>query len=242
VKSVRLFVIFTGGPLAADVNVEWNVVLKLFILVLLALLAVYFFFPETGDWIASEVSSPSFTEGAPAESEATPGAEMLPSDTTELEIALLDAVRKGDEARARELLSQGANVNGRDTGGETPLIVASSSGHVGLMRLLLDEGASVDGRDSRGRTALLLVCARGRAPEAAILLRAGADPELASKNGNFPLLEAARFGDPELVRSLLSAGAEVNQRASNDWTALKAARERGHSGVADLLRNAGGME
>ena len=220
--------------------------LKVFILVLLALLAVYFFFPEAVDRIASEVSNPSSTEGVPAETEATPGAAMLPSDTTELEISLLDAVRKGDEARARELLSQGANANGRDTGGETPLIVAASSGdlghlgHLELMRLLLGKGASVDGRDSRGRTALLLVCARGRAPEAAMLLKAGADPDLPSKNGNFPLLEAARFGDPELVRALLSAGAEVNQRASNGWTALKAAEERGHTEVVDILRNAGG--
>ena len=213
--------------------------MKLFILIALALLAVYFLFPEATERIVTGVTGSST---APVETDDAPGREMLPSDTTELELSLLDAVRKGDEARAREHLSGGANVNGRDTGGETPLIVAASSGHAGLMRLLLDEGASVDGRDSRGRTALLLVCARGRAPEAAILLKAGADPDLASKSGNFPLLEAARFGDPELVRSLLSARAEVNQRASNGWTALKAAQERGHSGVAELLRNAGGTE
>ena len=213
--------------------------LKVFILVLLAALAVYFFFPETVERFTSEVSSPSPRSADP---EAAPAREMLPSDTTELELLLLEAVRKGDEAKARELLSRGANVNGRDTGGETPLIVASSAGHIGLMQLLLEQGASVDGKDSRGRTALLLVCSRGRVPEAAILLKAGADPVLASKSGNFPLLEAARFGNAELVRSLLSGGAEVNQRASNGWTALKAARERGHSGVADLLRNAGGME
>jgi len=34
----------------------------------------------------------------------------------------------------------------------------------------------------------------------------------------------------------------VNQRASNGWTALKAAQERGHTEVADLLRKAGGTE
>ncbi|MGH9389116.1 MAG: hypothetical protein ACRD1Z_05820, partial [Vicinamibacteria bacterium] len=64
--------------------------LKLFVLVLLALLAVYFFFPAEVERIVSEVSGPSSAPGE-TETNATPGASMVPSDTTELELSLLDA-------------------------------------------------------------------------------------------------------------------------------------------------------
>ena len=54
------------------------------------------------------------------------------------------------------------------------------------------------------------------------------------------LIEAARYGDASLVKALIAARADVHARASNGWTALRAAEERGHSDVADLIRAAGG--
>ena len=41
-------------------------------------------------------------------------------------------------------------------------------------------------------------------------------------------------------KGVVDAGADVNQRASNGWTALRAAEERGHSDVAGILKAEGG--
>ena len=48
---------------------------------------------------------------------------LTPSDTTDLELSLLDAAKVGDDARVQQLLDEGANVNGRGSDGATPMMV-----------------------------------------------------------------------------------------------------------------------
>lgn len=91
--------------------------------------------------------------------------------------------------------------------------------------------------------------------------------DAADRADRTPLMFAAHAGQVEVVRALLAAGARVNARSARDWpplletdlraaiaghpsrpalvggyTALRAARERGHPEVAKLLEAAGGRE
>ena len=54
---------------------------------------------------------------------------------------LVRAVAEGDSAEVRQLVEQGADLNGADPNGITPLQVATSCGNVGMVNLLLEMGA-----------------------------------------------------------------------------------------------------
>ena len=91
--------------------------------------------------------------------------------------------------------------------------------------------------------------------------------DAADRADRTPLMFAAHAGQMDVVRALLAAGAKVNARSAREWpplletdlraaiaghpsrpalvggyTALRAARERGHQEVAKVLEAAGGRE
>ena len=102
-----------------------------------------------------------------------------------------------------------ADINARDSGGSTPLLLASE-GHnfkdgSGL-RLLLEHGADINVQNHFGRT---------------------------------PLHRASFRGALEVVRLLLEHGADVEAKNKSDKTASQIADEEGHDGVVELLREHG---
>jgi len=56
------------------------------------------------------------------------------------------AVREGDEAKVRQLLERGANVEERDSIGMTPVHFASIYGHLNVLNILLEHGANINAR------------------------------------------------------------------------------------------------
>jgi hypothetical protein len=68
--------------------------------------------------------------------------------------SLLRAAAAGDIDLVKQLLAQGADVDGTTEGGQTPLMLASISGLSEVVRLLLDAGADVQLRDRLGLTAI----------------------------------------------------------------------------------------
>lgn len=60
----------------------------------------------------------------------------------------------GSPTSVRVLLRSGADVNGRNDAGQTPLMVAAEHGEVECVRLLLEAGADRSLKDKRGRIAL----------------------------------------------------------------------------------------
>lgn len=76
-------------------------------------------------------------------------------------IPLTNAVSSGDKRAVGTLLANGADVNERTSGGQTPLILAVIFGHTELVRVLVKAGADPELRDNLGLNAIEWAKRRG---------------------------------------------------------------------------------
>ncbi|MFG0333681.1 MAG: ankyrin repeat domain-containing protein [Maioricimonas sp. JB049] len=140
-----------------------------------------------------------------------------------------------------KLLAGGADVNGQNREGDTPLHLAVRFNKPESVRLLLDAGADPNIADSQGETPLLsatFMHGGAAAPQIpAMLLEAGAAPNVHSIHADqTPLHRVAKSGIATLTRVLLDAGANPDIRQKYDETPLHVART---ADVARLLIDAG---
>ncbi|MBO0870733.1 MAG: ankyrin repeat domain-containing protein [Micromonosporaceae bacterium] len=162
-------------------------------------------------------------------------AEALASVSGELDLAEAAALDRVD--RVRELLADGAAVDGRTPDGFTPLQLAAYFGAPATVELLIAAGAEVDAVAANPmRIQPLHAAAAGQHPEVVrILLRAGADPNGRQQGGWTPLHAAAQHGDTALVELLLAAGTDPDATNDEGTTPAAAARQAGHPELADRL-------
>lgn len=125
-----------------------------------------------------------------------------------------DAAMRGDTARVRVLLRQGADVNGAQGDGMTALHWAATRGDANQITMLVYAGARLEASTRNGNYTPLHLAARGgRAAAVKALLKAGADANaITSAGGATPLHLAAGIGSTESLAALLDAGAKVDSR------------------------------
>lgn len=153
---------------------------------------------------------------------------------------LIDAVKRGDTAQARTLLTRKADVNGAGPQGSTALHSAVEREDVSLVDLLLQSGANVKVTNRYGITPLMIAATTGNAAIVEKLLRAGADPNSAMPEGDTVLMTAARTGKPEAIRVLLANGAKVGTREpSKGQTALMWAAAENNGAAIKVLVEGG---
>ena len=178
------------------------------------------------------MSEAAATAGALAGVETPP---PLPSPER-LQELLHDACRAGRDDMVPALLQAGAQLEGEDERGFTPLVLASYNGQASTTELLLRLGALVDGKpEAVGSSALMGVAFKGYAAIARSLLDAGADPNRSNRGGQTPLMMAALFGQREIIDMLLAAGADPTMRDSTGATASDIARTQGNEELATML-------
>ncbi len=90
--------------------------------------------------------------------------------------ALDGAAFKGAVPLAKQLVKAGADVNGANDAGKTPLMLAALTGRTEMVKYLLEAGAKPDAADKDGTTALKLARTQG-AKEAVALLEAALQPK-----------------------------------------------------------------
>jgi len=147
---------------------------------------------------------------------------------------LFDAIRGGDAARVRALVTADRGiVNRRNERGHSPVLIAQYHHKDDVVKVLLAAGPDLDIFDAAS------VGATARVAE--LLDRNPALATSYSGDGFYPLGLAAFFGHLETVRLLLARGADVKQVARNPMKvqALHSALAGNHREVARALLEAG---
>ena len=146
---------------------------------------------------------------------------------------LLQAIYRGDQARADELLAADPGLD---------VFEAAAVGRTERLSDLLDEDPSLANAWAEdGYQPLGLASFFGHVEAARLLLRRGAEVNSASRNDFkvMPLHSAAATADPEtryeLAKLLLEHGADANARQQDDFTPLMAADQHEDEQLRALL-------
>lgn len=136
------------------------------------------------------------------------------------------------------LIERGAEVNARDTFGQTPLHIAAYVGNAPLVDFLLKKGADADLADRNGRSPLHLAARRDHQKVVQLLMARGAQVNRKDIKGLTPLHLAVtrKENSGGTTRQLILQGAAVNEVDSDGWTPLFYARS---IDTAKLLIDAG---
>jgi len=145
---------------------------------------------------------------------------------------LLEAIYRGDQARADELLASDP---------ELDVFEAAAVGKTERLRELLDDPSLANAWARDGFQPLGLASFFGQTAAVRLLLERGAEVDSASRNEMqvMPLHSAAATGDAEaryeIAKLLLEHGADPNARQQDDFTPLMAADQTGDERLRELL-------
>lgn len=147
---------------------------------------------------------------------------------------LFTAIRSGDANIVQRAIASGADVNGQDEKGSSPLKVATSTGNEPIVRLLLANGATDD------PAVLLIEAVSARSvPLAKLFLTKTGSVNVKLPDGTTPLHRAAQINDRDTLRWLITTGANLNARREDGITALADAAWHGHEDAVLRLLSAG---
>jgi len=143
---------------------------------------------------------------------------------------------------AEVLIDAGAQVDARNTDGDTPLMLLCKyqGGSLNLIwqeeavrigKLMLLKGADVNSRSAKGMTPLMIASDSWNAPMVRLLLDTGANLNVTDNKGETPLMIASRRGSGDVVQLILDRGANVNATDNEGWTALMLASAFCHGDV-----------
>ena len=157
---------------------------------------------------------------------------------------LLDAVSKQDSDAVRMLLTQGADIETRDSNGRTALLLATHHNAIEVARLLIDAGADVNAMDNITDSPYLYAGAEGRLEILRMTLEYGADLSSINRYGGTALIPAAHHGHIQTVAELLQTDLDIDHVNELGWTALLEAIILGDGGpvyieIVRLLIDAG---
>jgi ankyrin repeat protein len=153
--------------------------------------------------------------------------------------SLIDAVKAGDRAAVRTLLTR-STVNSAEADGMTALHWAVRADDLETVQLLIRNGANASATNRYGITPLSLAATNGNGAITRALLKAGANTSTLGPDGETILMVAARAGSADVVNALLDKGVDVN--AAEAWqgqTALMWAAAENHGDVITALAKRG---
>lgn len=133
------------------------------------------------------------------------------------------------------LLSQGADIEAKDSIQETALMRAATLNNVDAVAYLLDKGANPNQKNIHGQTPLMVAAKLGFVDVAKCLNKGKADSAATDNEGQTVLIMAVQSGNAEMVRFLISKGALVEAEDVYGASPLKVAQAMGYDEVAAVI-------
>ena len=123
----------------------------------------------------------------------------------------------GDVSEVRAIIEHGADVNWRDSIGESAIFGAAAWGHSSVVSYLVSVGAEVNlSEKGRGYTPLHWAASHGNLETLEILIRAGSDSAVADDFGELPIDLACRQGNAAKVAYLKTVSPQNRTHSSMD--------------------------
>ena len=172
----------------------------------------------------------------------------LASDTeTDLAYALLHAVSNENIEKAREIITQGANIDLTcpKMGVCSPLVVATKKGNIEMVKLLIESGADVNIQSGRIRdTPIILALPSPNQEITDLLLNAGADIYKENAFGISAWAGTCLMGEISLIKKLIKYGAKINKSVgygqTRNITCLMFVAQSGHLDSVKFILKSGG--
>ena len=190
-----------------------------------------------------DIASVLLDNGAEASFLTKMRVNMARQEKRPADLSLLSAAKNGEQQEVKVLLDQGADINAKDSEGNTALCIAAFERHQELAMFLIDQGADVNVKGVQEMTPLFWAAAHGL-PALAKRLLASGDIDVNVKNYIkwTPLHIAAFHGRTGIVQLLITQGADVNAKNNGEKTPLDLAKRRGHTEIVELLKKYGAKE
>ncbi len=141
----------------------------------------------------------------------------------------------GNADMAALLIRYGANVNARDRGDDTPLVLAAWRGFSGIVNLLLDNGAIVETSGNNSQELLNYSIEKGLDRLFTQLAKSDVDLHIKSRIGGSLLHSAAQGGSVNIINTFLEQGFDITDSDIYGWTPLHYAAWKGRTQGAQLL-------
>ncbi|RBR09474.1 uncharacterized protein FIESC28_09858 [Fusarium coffeatum] len=152
-----------------------------------------------------------------------------------LSTALCQAALRGDVQQISGLLSQGANINGRNGEGNSPLSCAILANQEDAVRFLLGAGADTNSKDMK-IPPVFLAASVGSIGVAKMLIAQGTwNANAASWSGQFYFVDVCNSENIEGVELLLQNGAKPNTTNLSGRPVLAQAVKKGNIELARVL-------
>lgn len=134
---------------------------------------------------------------------------------------LFIAAAEGNLEQICLLLEKGADINTRDKGRRTPILVAAQNKQYAAVRLLASKGADINAQDNKCFNPFIQGCIHNDLTLVKLMVELGCDLTCLTRFGGNGLTPAAEKGHEEIVRFLLE-NTDINVNLTNTvgWTAL----------------------
>ncbi len=143
------------------------------------------------------------------------------------------AARDGSLDAVKVILAAGANIDRRNTAGESALMLAAIQGHKEVVNFLIQKEAQVN---HPGWTPLIYAATTGKTDIIKILLDNHAYIDSSSPNGLTSLMMAVRGGHTAAVKLLIDEDADVTVKNDVGETALDWAERSKNTEMIRLIR------
>ncbi|KAG2175276.1 hypothetical protein INT44_007764 [Umbelopsis vinacea] len=144
-----------------------------------------------------------------------------------------------DVSMASFLLRYGANIEGLDADGRTPLVIAVIAAQLDMVSLMIEKKANIEASDNDLLTALHWSARIGHMVILELLLQKEANFGAVTKHGNTALHLAAQFNHSNIVATLIRYTANIDAKNRNEQSPIEVAISNGHVDIVFQLKDAG---